>query len=395
MSNQNHDELRMELKILNLHGSQRGLINRNTNAPIGGLEKTVVDLHNLLNSKGIECWTNSTKADSLEGFYFDINPPLGSMDWSSNKRYSIYALSIKNLIERLRFTHVIVHGANRLARELTKLGIPFLFIDHVMDKSVNKLYHENHFRDVVPKARQNGSRFYSVSNYAKINIEKRIREQNLAEGFVFDGFIKMQYVTDELRNINLAAGDGSAITIGRCDTNKNPAAAVSIAKKANIPLKIYAMMSNSNAKEVKYYETRLKKHSDILKLNHDRSDMLRDLASSSLYISTIPHESAGITAFESLCCGVPVLLMTNNNDHASLIFAPSNSDYIRCMSKNNLDMEWIKRIIGLSESERRNIQKEVYEFNSGDMVVSNLVNELNKMLPLSTSNNAIIRSSNP
>jgi len=370
------------MKILNLHGSKRGLINRNNNTPIGGLEKTVVDLHNLLNANGVECWTNSCEADRLEGNYLVINPDRDDDAWRSRDKFSAFVACLVNHIQADKFTHVIVHGANRLASALTNYGVPFMFIDHVMDKSVNKLYHEKHFRYVVPKAKLNGSRFYSVSEYAKTNIEKRVAEQKLAESFTFDGYIKLQYITDELRNISVVAGDGSTITIGRCDTNKNPAAAVGVSKKLHAPLKIYAMMSNTNPKEVKYYETKLKQHSGVLKLNHSRSEMMLDLASSSLYISTVPHESAGVTAFEALSSGVPVLLLSSSNNHASLMYAQANAYFIRCMPRNSLDTAWIQKMLALSLEEKQEIRNHVWQYNSGEHVVSSLIEELNLMAPI-------------
>ena len=377
------------MKILNLHGSKRGLINRKNNTPIGGLEKTVVDLHNLLNDFDVECWTNSCVTDSLHGNYLNINPTYDSDVWRSTDRYRAYVSLIVEHIVINKFTHVIIHGANRLAAELTNRKVPFLFIDHIMDKSVNKLYHERHFRDMIPAARLNGSKFYSVSKYAKDNIEKRVAEQKLADGFAFDGYIKLQYVTDELRAIDIQAGDGSAITIGRCDTNKNPAAAVGVCQKSNMPLKIYAMMSNTNPKEVSYYDTRLKDYSDVLKLNRSRSEMLSDLATSSLYISTVPHESAGITAFEALSSGVPVMLLTTSNSHASLMFANNSYGFMKCMPRNNLDKPWIDRMLNLSIEERQDIRDHVWSYNSGDSVVNSLVKELELMQPITVKKTGI------
>jgi hypothetical protein len=148
-------------------------------------------------------------------------------------------------------------------------------------------------------------------------------------------------------------------------------------------------MSNTNPKEVSYYDTRLKDHSDVLKLNHSRSEMLSDLATSSLYISTVPHESAGITAFEALSSGVPVMLLTTSNSHASLMFANNSYGFMRCMPRNNLDKPWIDRMLNLSIEERQDIRDHVWSYNSGDSVVNSLVKELELMQPITVKKTGI------
>jgi glycosyltransferase involved in cell wall biosynthesis len=368
------------MKILNVHGSKRGLINPVTNTPIGGLEKTVVDLHNIINEAGYDCWTTSAASDKLVGKFVELNP-----------REKAFIQRILHVINRDNYTHMIVHGANSIAARLTKYGIPFLFIEHIMDKSVNKLYHQRHFSETIPRARSNGSKFYSVSHYAMTNIEKRVAEQKLAEDFRFDGYIKLQYITKELESLSAAPSNGNFITIGRCDKNKDPAGAIPLSNKLKMPLHIYAIMSETNAKEKQYYEEKLSAIKENVFINHPRSDMLVDLASSAIYVSTAAHESAGITALEALSCGVPVMLLTMKDTHASLMFAPDGSDYIKCMPKNKIDTEWVEAMRKLSLADRENIKSITRKFNSKGAVVDGIINVLDIMEPIQYS--TIIESS--
>lgn len=375
------------MKILNLHGSERGLINPSSNTPIGGLEKTVIDLHDILNEAGYDCWTITSKNDNLVGKFIEINPPQDSDVWSVSAKYNAYVKRLIAVMHKQQFTHVIVHGANRLASVLTRNGIQFLFIEHIMDKSVNKLYHERHFSEVVPRARANGSKFYSVSEYAMTNIERRVEEQNLATDFRFDGYIKLQYITKELSQIKTKAAQEHFITIGRCDSNKDPAGAIGVCKKLNVPLRIYVIMSDTNEKEQEYYRDKLASVNDNLFVNHPRSEMLEDLTKAAIYVSTAAHESAGITALEALACGVPVMLLTNKDTHASLMFAPENEEYIKCMPKNDIDMSWVKSMSSLTPQQREEIQSITFRHNSKEAVIYGLIKALDEMKPMTHNTN--------
>lgn len=372
------------LKILQLHGARRGLRNARTGAVFGGLAKQVLDTHALLISKGIEIRTVTAASDELESAgFFVLNPEPSSAIWANKRSYETYCKALVDYALATNVTNIVVHGANRLAKALTSLGVPYLFIEHSMDSSINKRYHEEHFGEVIPKAREQGSKFYSVSQYAKENIERRVREQQLSKNFEFDGYLKLQYPTDELLAIKVCDGNGSAITIGRCDANKNPAAAISFLGN-RMPLKIYAVKSDDNPKEQSYFEKKLKQHSSssILRINHNREEMLQDLAVSSIYISTSPNESAGITAFEALCLGIPVVLMTNKPNHASLMFAPNEADYIRCMDPKGIELDWIEKMGKLTVADRQNIRNQTIDHNDAKHVVDDILAALETMEPL-------------
>jgi len=293
--------------------------------PLGGLEKTIIDMHDLLLEKG----EDSIVVDSKTSFLNKSVEKIFSKDLSSVNN----SKNIVDLVFKIKPDVILIHGNNSVFSRLTKLKIPCVLIDHQNHSQINKLYHEGLFLDnwKIIKQFNLKSKFITVSLNSKIKKEQVINK-NINTDFKYDDFFIFQHLTSELEQVTIKHSEGCVITIGRCNFDKKP----HLIKKLNVDNYKILTLNNElkTEKEQLYFDTYFKKPEDLTNVlfNLDRKTTLDILSKSSFYYSTCPNESAGISAFESLCLGVPLVLNENNLPHASRMFGGEICDYI-CSAK--------------------------------------------------------------
>jgi glycosyltransferase involved in cell wall biosynthesis len=90
-------------------------------------------------------------------------------------------------------------------------------------------------------------------------------------------------------------------------------------------------------------------------------EVLKNISKSRVFVSTWPKESWGITAMESLGCGVPLILLTDSSDeHSSESIAADKSHYIKLNRRKTSTKEFNEAVESLSaySLEKR---KEIYD----------------------------------
>lgn len=363
------------MKILQLHTNKHGLVSE-SGYPKGGLEKVIVDVADTLHDFGIDNFVNDTPDSRYVDTCSDQNRVIShSLDQKSYNRY--FKKIILTWIESNKPDHIIVHGSNKLLRFLTENGIACLFVDHQMYTSINKLYHDDLFNAVVPQARSIGSLIYTVSAASKNDKEEKINGQGwyMNGTFEFDGWLKFQHSTNELMEYGVSPGNGRMITIGRAAGDKAPHHLIKYS--AGTPADIFIMYDPGDDKSLRYRDEKiLKKKTPNIEVheNAKRSDILRALNNSSIYYSTSPGESAGITAFEALSMGVPVVLNEKQDrKHASRMFMPEGTPYIRSKDED------IPDLMNMTLEERIRCKEECARHNTPESFIDELIRVLKRI----------------
>jgi len=312
----------------------------------GGIEKVIVDTHELLQSHGFD--SNIIHFDTSE-----------ESTIKKNKRL---------LSKLLEYDVVIIHNHQSIVKYLNKENKPFIFVEHWSLESINKLYYYDFFTRDYQNAKKNGSIFLTVSQTAK-DFKENFFKKKWGINFTFDGFIKFQHLSRELDSINVSEGNGKAITIARASREKQIHL---IDKLPNIDYDIISIPFKDNKS---YYDRNLKQIEEKILWNLDRKTTLDKLRKASVYYATCRIESAGIAPFEALCSGLPLVLNEGEFGHASRMFAPKDAWYI-CRSDENEKIEEFKK---LSLEQRQQISKEVREYNSVDNFIESFKYWINKL----------------
>jgi hypothetical protein len=364
------------MKILNLHICKNGLMNGSL--PNGGMERAILDLHYLLKDHS-EIKTVCSSNENLGEGFLPINFN-NSTEWRSRINWSAYCATIKQEIADFVPDLIILHGANRLLKVMNDWGIPVLFYDHQQSISINKMYHESFYPDIVDKNRELGGLIYSVSKYSCKTKAKAIVDQKIMDSFEFDGWTQLQYVTEELQAVQFnEIPSEKGITIGRSDADKNPQK-IEVLRKKGLISDYYLLTMfpfEVRDKTVDFFNEKIKNNVEIFKRTHldlNRKDTLELLAKSKVYVSTSPTESAGITAIEAFSLGIPVIFITTEEDHASTMFLPTGKGkfWIFFDGKN---VDEVKNFL----SECQNVRKEIYNqtrlLNSAEIISNTILNQ--------------------
>lgn len=335
------------MKILNLHTCPNGLFTSERNSR-GGLEKVVYDLHTLMLENGVEihsvCSPNDISSMKQTKNFHPINYSETS-EWRG-KNWELYKSKLWNLIEQIEPTMVIVHGTNKLLKVFNEWKLPVMFIDHQGHGSINKLYHYDFYNKVVPENRIYGGLIFGVSEISTKIKEDEIKKQKISDNFQFDGDIIFQYVTDELASYKTYNNPShTPITIGIPEPYKQIHKIESVRKKGIINDYTIITIKPDKPKQkiIDYLEKNIENNPEINKrilYNITREETMKRLSCSSLYVSTSPYESAGITAFEAMSFGVPVLFAFKNGSFASTMYNLTGEGY----SWHKIDSSTIQRL---------------------------------------------------
>jgi len=345
-------------KVLQLIATKNG-IRAASGSPNGGLEAVILNLHEAFQNAGWEShYSDSVGSKSEASIRYDLE----------NSNYTAYANTVREWVASKKPDLVIAHGTNALLKYLTDLGIRVLFIEHSMAISINLNSYGALFRDVAPKARSIGSKIITVSPITMETKKEAIAEFGV--DFEFDGWCRFQFPTKELLSKPIEKSDGYCITIARCEEKKALMRMTNHCIRNNFDWRLVTSTPNSASEEFfakwlsRYDQTRIYK-------NIPREQTLSILARGAILGSSSPFESAGVTAFEGLMFGLPLILNeppSHDNIHASRMFLPDD-EFITTLRG---DQKKTEQLMHLSIKERKNLRDLVIAHNPVQSVLDSL-----------------------
>jgi hypothetical protein len=370
------------VRILNIHSYPFGLVNKE-GSPNGGGEKVHLDIHHLLEENGIDIYSFCSESDPLHGDRWVKVLPSGGLDpWKKNKT-QIYA-DITKAINKLKPDIIINNGSDKLLRLTNHLRIPSLFVDH-RSNDIHKLYHADFFTNSAFKNRELGGKSVTVSLYSQLTKNNVIKKYWGDKGYELDGYLQFQYVTPELESYEVAKyKTKNCITIGRPETNKNPHRIKKFAEKYKLDYRIITQLPDKPKPDTeKYFNEKIVANPGVLKRTHvniGRKFTMTMLKNSMLYYSTSEIESAGITAFESLCLGVPLVLYSPLRYHASQMFAPDGEKYCWDYDNKTANLEeYVEHCKSLNFDQRREIANYTRSHSSKRIIAMKIIQQLDSI----------------
>ena len=173
-------------------------------------------------------------------------------------------------------------------------------------------------------------------------------------------------------------------TIGRCDKNKKPFLLKEMLKDTDIKNLVitntpflketslnFRKSNNSLYKKGKTYDNVL------WDLPH--KEVINNLSKCGTYFSTMNIETWGITALESLSCGVPLILNGyRDNTHASEII-PSSKNHYKVIPTNDKDA-LIGAIKSFKNIDKKEVQEMTWEKHNKDTWKKHFVNCIDKTI---------------
>jgi len=364
------------MKVLQLVSTKRGLYNK-SGSPNGGLEAVLINLHEAF----VEAKWDAFYSDSIESQ--NSNPAI-RYDLSSYRNYSIYASHVCDWIEREKPDLVIVHGANTLLDYLTRMGVRVLFVEHSMAYSINLNSYGKFFTEVAPAARKIGSKIITVSPVTMETKKKAIAEFGV--DFDFDGWCRFQFPTNELLSLPVVEGENYCVTIARCERKKSIERMLRHCTRNNIDWRLITYIPNEASQQ--WFTDQLSMYdSNKMHIGINRPTTLNVLRHGAILGSSSQHESAGVTAFEGLMFGLPLLLNEPRGQigkHASRMFLPDDNFVATLYS----EPEKIQKLMNLTIQERKNLRDMAVAQNDVASVLENLkqyASEIGEPCPQSQS----------
>lgn len=258
---------------------------------------------------------------------------------------------IEQLIEANNFD-LIISNAYRNAYILKKQKdwkVPNFVIVHgnaiggLMDINLAKLYH-----DVNAIA---------VSQYCYDHWHTRFAKAKPEFMPVLAGYFCFQYEKEQ--PTILPASDYVQI-IGRCDGLKKPHIGIEATLLTKNNCKAFLTRQEFYDKGNEYYNKRIAKFGDNerVELNFSRpyNEVMESLRSARFLISTWTDESSGIVALEAAIRGIPVILNTKNDKHASEILLTSYKKVNNTKTRGNKLFKEIADIINHSNDDAAILQ---------------------------------------
>jgi glycosyltransferase involved in cell wall biosynthesis len=259
-------------------------------------------------------------------------------------------------------------------------NIPVINVYHgPVDRNVSILNHPTIFKEML----ESKVHMYFVSErqfrFHAMQV-KRIGDMTITDSDI-KGYINPSYC----ENMPFSESIYDIGTVGRSEHQKNPYAAHRLA--AANKMSSLVITSDGDFKSQKSNDY-IKKNSHwkppqmtMKMLPHD--EVLKQIASMGIYLSTCPIESWGITAMEALGCGVPSVYMTDSTGtHSSQSIAASPNHYITVhKSIRPADFkEAIAPLMKLSTEDRREIYEMTNEKHSKENFVRDIANVIERRL---------------
>ena len=294
----------------------------------------------------------------------DVTPIYISKEDKKNRRSNyIIKRSVLNVVP-----DIILINEPWAYNHVKKFNVPIVCIMHEpLTRDVRMVQLGHILREMIDA----GVHLYFVSKRQfQFHKEMAKRIQNVdifdeeIKGFVPSSFCKDMVFSDKT--------EYDCCTIGRSDMSKNPFRLHRFMRDSDMNSLV---MTNDviykSDNQNKYVESnRHWKEPHFTLRNLSYNTVLDNLSKSKSFCSTCPEESWGITAMESLGCGVPVILLTDDTgNHASEDIAADSSHY-RKLNVKSESSDFIKLVKELGEFSLSK-RKEIFEMTNEKHNVSN------------------------
>ena len=263
-----------------------------TNRIVGGIEKF--------------CHQINDTFDDVRLLYIDNNNPIKD----NTTKIKNYAKDIDADIIISNWHQASFSGAKMLDSE-----VPIMFVNHG-HQGVGSIL------SLMKNLINNNHSCYMVSKYQHEwyrAMAKRMKTDDVA----VDGYINSSYVRGNKPKLSDIKYD--CCTIGRCDPVEKKPFLLKDWLETTTFKTILMTNTPTDEKEMRYLDKN--SHWDGVLFDLKHKDVMKTLSQSMSYFSTCTMETWGITALEALSHGVPIILNSKNNSHASTELCSSDNHY--------------------------------------------------------------------
>ena len=273
------------------------------------------------------------------------------------------------------------HHAIYTGKEISNSNIPVMTIMHGVDffpsilSRLHNLTEKNHSIFFVSKWQQN--RYEEMAKRTNNKSPK-------ISGYINSSYCKIK--------VPVLESEYDCVTVGRCNIRKKPFLLKEMLKDTNIQNLVITNHPFLNKEDRGKYEKQHyryyqkgKSYNDVLwNLTHE--DVLKNLSKCSSYFSTWNSETWGITALESLSCGVPLILNGyKDNTHASEII-PASKNHYKVIPTNDKD-SLINSINFFRNVDKKEIQEMTWEKHNEKQWLKHFNNCIDKTIETYNKNN--------
>ena len=256
-----------------------------------------------------------------------------------------------------------------------KFNLPILWMTHSCSGGIGRIKQAQ----MMKEFEEFGGVLGMVSDWqfqSMNTLSKRIQGSELK---LLGGTISPSYATGQE---NVSEIDNDLISIGRCNVAKDPFLAHKYADMTGLSSIVHTNLSYESERDQEYYESNAHwELPHLTKLGKPYSEVMDDLSRSRIYISSHIAESWGITIFESLVRGVPVLVKTDHTlTHAADEICADSNHIIKYKGKPKSDQlsELFKKFKSLKHSDRIIISeatKEKHSFTNWQNRMSDMIDK--------------------
>ncbi len=295
-----------------------------------------------------------------------------------------------NTKDRVEFANKIILSAEKFGADIIISNYPSaLFTGTDIQKSyipimviLHNVYALPSIITRIKNLNENGHSIFLVSNWQYKRYLEMAKRNNETE-ISISGFINPSYckVKQQILDIEYECG-----TIGRCDNAKRPFLLRDMLKDTRISNLIITNTihkpTNKSSYAIKSFEY-YKKYRHLTDpkvlwdLSHDA--VIENISKCGSYFSTWNMETWGITALESLSCGVPLILNSyKDGTHASQILPADKSHYKVIFNKDKESL--INVIKSFKNVDRKSIQEMTWEKHSQSKWKQDLSNKIDQTI---------------
>lgn len=240
-----------------------------------------------------------------------------------------------------------------------RINVPIAWVIHNLGTSIAKI----NIVKIIPEFLKNGGSIFMVSEYSHKTWDKLSRRINGPDVEIpCHGYIHSSCSSGN--EFLVEDKDYDLISVGRCDKGKQPFAAnhkLARLEQNNIKSLVITTKYRIN-KNKDYYEQNKHWNNGLFETKWDLSheEVLSHIARSKVFVSTCFGESWGITAFEALSHGVPVILLSIQGEHASECIAARSDHIIKVTNgcKPKVFLDAYNKLAAYDEDKRREIFEE-------------------------------------
>lgn len=255
-------------------------------------------------------------------------------------------------------------------------NIPILWVTHSCAGGIGRISQVEQMKRYV----DNGGILSMVSNWQYETMNDLSKRINLAELPLTGGLINPAFATgNEICSTDI---EYDLISIGRCNLSKMPFLAHKFAETTGLKSIVHTNLSYENDRDEEYYEKN--KHwvePHITKIKRPHDEVMADLTKSRIYVSSHIAESWGITIFESLVRGLPVIVKTKQElTHAAdeICADPRHIKKYKGTLKSDEIKDIVNNFTKLTSSDRIEISemtKEKHSYKNWETNFSNIIDK--------------------